>query len=301
VVTGSQQRAATEYLRNRFGVSERRAARALGCSRSTVRYEPQTRDDEARLIAALRRLARRHPRYGYRRIRARLVAEGWKVNHKRVRRLWAALGLKRRIRRKSRVRGAFPGSSGNSCVSRPSQARNDVWTCDFIVSRTISGGSLKWLSVVDEYTRELLVLVPAVTMSSADVRGVFGRLVGWRGRPGAVRCDNGSEFLGRAFSDWLGGIGVKLWPVAPASPWQNGLVESFHGRVRDEFLDRSVFENAVDAKAQATAFKKEYNTVRPHSALGYKTPREFAAMSQEEGRRKEPTKDEDRKTPTTII
>jgi putative transposase len=282
VVTGIQQRAATEYLRSRFGVSERRASRALGCSRSTVRYKPQTRDDEAKLIGALRRLARRHPRYGYRRIRARLVAEGWRVNHKRVRRLWVALGLKRRIRRKSRGRGVFPGSSVNSCVSRPSQARNDVWTCDFIVSRTISGGSLKWLSVVDEYTRELLVLVPAVAMRSADVRGVFGRLVGWRGRPGAVRCDNGGEFLGFALSNWLETIGVKLWPVRPASPWENGLVESFHSRLRDEFVDRSVLENVADAKAQAAVFKKEYNTVRPHSALRYKTPREFAAKCQEQ-------------------
>jgi len=277
VVTGPQQRAAAEFLQERFGVSQRRAVRALGRSRSTVRYEPKARDDEAQLVRVLRRPARRHPRYGYRRIHARLVAGGWRVNHERVRRLWSALGLKRRIRRKSRGRSVFPGTSVNSCVSRPATASNDVWTCDFVQSRTVSGGSLKWLSVVDEYTREVLVLVPSAALSGSQVRRLFGRLMGWRGRPRSVRCDNGGEFIGSALSAWLEAIGVELLPVAPASPWQNGYVESFHCRLRDEFLDRSVFENVADAKAQADVFKREFNTVRPHSSLGYKTPREFAA------------------------
>jgi putative transposase len=277
VVTGPQQRAAAEFMQKRFKVSQRRASRVLGRSRSTVRYEPRPRNDEGQLVRALRRLARRHPRFGYRRIHARLVAGGWRVNRKRVRRLWAALGLKRRIRRRSRGRGVFPGTSANSCVSRPATAPNDVWTCDFIQSRTVSGGSLKWLSVVDEYTREVLVLVPAATLSGSDVRRVFGRLIGWHGRPRAVRCDNGGEFIGSVLATWLETIGVELLPVAPASPWENGFVESFHSRLRDEFLDRSVFENVADAKAQADAFKREFNTVRPHSSLGYKTPREFAA------------------------
>jgi transposase InsO family protein len=304
VVTGAQQRAAVEFLQKRFKVSQRRAARALGRSRSTVRYEPKARDDEAQLVRAVRKLARRHPRYGYRRIHARLVAGGWRVNRKRVRRLWAALGLKRRVRRKSLGRRGFPGTSANSCVARPATAPNDVWTCDFVQSRTVSGGSLKWLSVVDEYTREVLVLVPAATLSGADVRRWFGRLMGWRGRPRSVRCDNGGEFIGAALSAWLEAIGVELMPVAPASPWENGVVESFHGRLRDEFLDRSVFENVADAKAQAAAFKREFNTVRPHSGLGYKTPREFAATCGEAGKtpgRKEPRRMEDRELTTTLI
>jgi putative transposase len=277
VVTGPQQRSAAAYLRERFGVSERRAAQALGRSRSTVRYRPRPREAEASLVRALRRLVRRHPRFGYRRIHARLVATGWRVNVKRVRRLWRALGLKRRIRRKTQGQRRFPGSSANSCVARPATAINDVWTCDFIHDRTTAGGSLKWLSVVDEYTRELLVLHPAASMSAADVRRVFGRLVGRRGRPRAVRCDNGREFLGAALAGWLPTIGAKLLPVAPASPWQNGFVESFHSRLRDEFLDCSAFADVADAKAQAAWFKREYNTVRPHSGLGYRTPQEFAA------------------------
>jgi putative transposase len=285
VVTGPQQRAAAEYLQERFHVSQRRVAKVLGRSRSTVCYAAKTRDGEAKLVSAMRRLVRRHPRFGYRRIHARLVATGWKVNIKRVRRLWASLGLKRRVRRKSREKRTFPGSSANSCTARPATAPNDVWTCDFIHDRTISGGSLKWLSVVDEYTREVLVLYPAATLTASDVRRLFGRLMGWRGRPRSVRCDNGGEFVGSALAEWLPRIGTELMAVAPASPWENGFVESFHSRLRDEFLARSVFADVADAKAQADWFKGEYNTIRPHSSLGYQTPKAFAATCSKSGRK----------------
>ena len=277
MVTGGQQRAAADHLREAFGVSERRAAKALGRSRSTVRYQPTARGDEAALVAAIRRLVRRHPRFGHRRIHARLEATGWRANRKRVRRLMIALGCRPRRRKKSLARGGFPGTGGNACVARPATARNDVWTCDFTHDRTVSGGSLKWLSVVDEYTRELLVLRPASAVTAADVRRVLARLVGWRGRPRAVRCDNGGEFAGAAVAEWLGGRGIELMAVAPASPWQNGYVESFHGKLRDEFLDRSVFADVADAAAQAAWFRREYNTVRPHSGLDYRTPQAFAA------------------------
>jgi putative transposase len=283
VVTGPQQRAAAEHLEEKFKVSQRRASRVLGRSRSTVRYEPKSRDDEAALVKAIRRLVRRHPRYGHRMIRARLVATGWEVNLKRVLRLMASLGCQQRIRRKTRAKRVFPGSGKNACTSRPSTARNDVWTCDFIHDRTLSGGSLKWLSVVDEYTRELLVLAPAATMAAADVRRAFGRLVGWRGRPRAVRCDNGGEFVGAALADWLVSIGAELMAVAPASPWQNGFAESFHGKLRNEFLKLSAFADVADAKAQAEWYKCEYNTIRPHSSLKYRTPKAFAATCGKSG------------------
>ena len=282
-MTGSQQRAAAKHLEEKFQVSQRRAARVLGRSRSTVRYEAKARDDEASLVKAIRQLVRRHPRYGYRLIRARLMATGWNVNLKRVRRLMVSLGCQQRICRKTKAKRSFPGSGKNACTSRPATARNDVWTCDFIHDRTISGGSLKWLSVVDEYTRELLVLLPAATMTAADVRRAFGRLVGWRGRPRAVRCDNGGEFVGAALAEWLVEIGTELMAVAPASPWQNGLVESFHGKLRNEFLSLSVFADVADAKAQAEWFKREYNTVRPHSSLNYRTPKAFAATCGKSG------------------
>jgi putative transposase len=276
-VTGGQQRSAAAHLREDYEVSERRAAKALGRSRSTVRYRPKARSDEAALVTAIRRLVRRHPRYGYRRIRAQLVAKGWAVNVKRVRRLMVTLGCQPRKRRKSKGNRAFPGTGANGCTTRPATAPNDVWTCDFIHDRTISGGSLKWLSVVDEYTREVLLLEPASSMTAADVRRAFGRLVGWRGKPKAVRCDNGGEFVGSALAAWLPTIGTELMAVAPASPWQNGYVESFHGKLRDEFLNLSAFADVVDAKAQAAWFKREYNTVRPHSGLGYRTPKAYAA------------------------
>lgn len=276
-MTGSQQRAAAAHLREAYAVSERRAAKALGRSRSTVRYRPKARSDEASLVTAIRRLVRRHPRYGSRRIRAQLVAKGWTVNVKRVRRLMVTLGCQPRKRRKSKGNRTFPGTGANGCTTRPATAPNDVWTCDFIHDRTISGGSLKWLSVVDEYTREVLLLVPAASMTATDVRRAFGRLAGWRGKPKAVRCDNGGEFVGSALAAWLPTIGTELRAVAPASPWQNGYVESFHGKLRDEFLNLSVFADVADAKAQAAWFKREYNTVRPHSGLGYRTPKAYAA------------------------
>lgn len=228
-------------------------------------------------MAAIRRLVRRHPRWGHRRIHARLGATGWRVNRKRVRRLMTALGCRPRRRMKPLARKGFPGTGGNACVARPATARNDVSACDFIHGRTHSGGPLRWLSVVDEYTREMLVLRPASAVTAADVRRVLARLVGRRSRPRAVRSDNGSEFVGSAVAEWLASRGMELMAVAPASPRQNGYVESFHGKLRDEFLDRSVFVDVADAAAQAEWYRREYNTVRPHSGLGYRTPQAFAA------------------------
>jgi len=268
-------------------VSERRVARTLGRSRSTVRYRRRARPGEAPLVKALRRLKSRHRRFGYRRLHALLVRDGWPANVKRVRRLCRSLGLKTPQRRKSKGKSRHPGTAANSCQARSATRPNDVWTCDFIHDRTVSGGSLKWLSVVDEYTRELLLLHPAATLTAADVRRLFGRLLGWRGRPDRLRCDNGGEFVGAALAAWLPGQGVELTPVAAASPWQNGFVESFHSRLRDEFLNGAGFENLADATARAACFKHDFNDVRPHSGLNYETPRAFAARCGEKvGRRK---------------
>jgi transposase InsO family protein len=278
VVTAAQQRAAADYLSARFAISQRRASRVLGRSRSTLRYQPQQRPGEAALVRAIRRLARRHPRYGYRRIHARLVRQGWAVNLKRVRRLWNALGLRRPVRlRKPRKLGPKPGSSANSCVNRPARFKDDVWTYDFIADRTAGGRSLKWLSLVDEYTRECLALEAAPAVTASDVRRILARVIGRRGAPRQIRSDNGGEFIARALLDWLPTKGARAIPVAPASPWENGFAESFHSRLRDEFLERHEFETVADARAQGRWWRREYNTVRPHSALDYKTPQEFSA------------------------
>jgi len=277
VVTAAQQRAAADFLTAAYEVSQRRASRVLGRARSTLRYRRRPRSGEEALLRALRRLAQRHPRFGYKRIHACLRRQGWRVNRKRTRRLWIALGLRRPFRRKKpRKLGAKAGSSANSCVQQPARFKNDVWTCDFIADRTADGGTLKCLSVVDEYTRECLVLHLARALTGADVRRQLGRVVGWRGAPTRLRSDNGSEFLCEALAGWLPAAGTKAIPVAPASPWENGFIESFHSRLRDEFLDREEFESVVDAQAKATWWRREYNTIRPHSGIGYKTPSDFS-------------------------
>lgn len=207
-----------------------------------------------------------------------LTRKGWSVNLKRVRRLWNELGLRRPLRpRNPRKLGTKRGTGANSCTRRPARFKNDVWTCDFIHDRTASGRPLKWLTLVDEYTRECLVLHAAGSMSGAEVRRVVARVIGRRGAPAKIRSDNGSEFVCEALSGWLRRAGSEPIPVAPGSPWQNGYIESFHGKLRDEFLERVEFETVLDALAKGKWHRREYNTIRPHSALGYKTPKEFSA------------------------
>jgi putative transposase len=277
VVTASQQRAAADHLRETYQISERRASRVLGRPRSTLRYRLRDRSPETPLVRALRRLARKHPRWGYRRIHARLERTGWPVNLKRVHRLWRELSLQRPVRRrKLRKLGPKPGTSANSCVNQPARFKNDVWTYDFIADRTIGGGALKWLTLVDEYTRECLTLHVARTLTGADVRRVLAKVIGRRGAPTRIRSDNGSEFICEALSQWLPAQGTEPLPVAAGSPWENGFIESFHSRFRDEFLERVEFESAPDAKEKGEWFRREYNTVRPHSSLDYKTPRQFS-------------------------
>jgi putative transposase len=256
----------------------------MGRSRSTVRYRRQPGTDEPALTREIKRLARRHPRFGYRRIHAMLVRRGWTVNLKRVRRLWIELGLKRPIRlRKPRKLGPKPGASANSCVERPARFKDDVWTCDFIHDRTADGRPLKWLTLVDEYTRECLALHAAGSMTGADVRRIVARVIGRRGAPGRIRSDNGSEFICEALTGWLKGAGTEPIPVGAGRPWENGYIESFHSRLRDEFLEREEFESVTDARAKGAWFRREYNTVRPHSSLGYATPREFSAACDRKG------------------
>jgi putative transposase len=215
-----------------------------------------------------------HPRYGYRRIWALLRAEGWRVNRKRVYRLWRKQGLKvPKKQRKKRRRG----SSANSCVRRRAAAKDHVWAWDFIHDRTADGRPLKWLSVVDEYTRECLALEVGRGMTAAGVIGVLAVLFGRRGAPAHVRSDNGPEFIAKAIRGWLATAGVEALYIEPGAPWENGYAESFHGKLRDELLEREEFTSVLEARVVSRAWKEEYNTVRPHSALGYRTPAAFGA------------------------
>ena len=287
MVTPSQQRTAADFLGEQYSVSQRRACRVMGCSRSTLRYRRRPKADEPALSREIKRLARRHLCFGYRRVHALLVRRGWSVNLKRVQRLWNELGLRRPLRlRKVRKLGPKPGFSANSCVQQPARFKNDVWTCDFIQDRTASGRPLKWLTLVDEYTRECLVLHAAVSITGADVRRILARVIGRRGAPTRIRSDNGSEFVCEALVGWLPTTGADPIPVAPASPWENGYIESFHSRLRDEFLERVEFEDAADARAKGSWYRREYNTVRPHSSLSYATPKEYSAACDRKENRK---------------
>jgi putative transposase len=277
-VSPDQQRVAANYLGENYGISQRRIGRVMGRSRSTLRYCRTPRAGEPALTREIKRLARRPPRYGYRRVHAMLIRRGWTVNLKRVRRLWDELGLRRPLRlRKAKKLGPKPGVSVNGCVAQPARFKNDVWTCDFIHDRTSDGRPLTWLTLVDEYTRECLVLHAEASMTGADVRRIVARVVGRRGSPTRIRSDNGSEFICAALVDWLPGVGAKSIPVAAGSPWENGYIESFHSRLRDEFLEREEFESVTDARAKGLWYRREYNTIRPHSSLGYATPKEFSA------------------------
>jgi transposase InsO family protein len=246
----------------------------LGQSRSTQRYAPREDEEERRLVARLLELVGKHPRYGYRFITALLRREGWSVNRKRVWRLWQQEGLQvpRRQQKKRRW-----GTSEGGCVRCRAEHMNDVWAWDFVFDRTANGRTLKWLSIVDEYTRECLALEVDRRMTSDNVLDVLRDLFVVRGVPRHVRSDNGPEFIARAIRRFLSGAGVEALYIEPGSPWQNGYAESFHSRLRDELLNAELFVNVTEAQALAAAWRNAYNHRRPHSSLGYQTPAQYAA------------------------
>jgi transposase InsO family protein len=262
------------HLRHTFGVSERRACRVLGQPRSTQRRVPVARADEGRLVKRMLELARAHPRFGYRRVAALLRREGWRVNRKRVYRLWRQQGLRvpQRRRKKRRL-----GHGGNGCARRRPRGVGDVWAWDFIHDRTEDGRPLKWLSVVDEYTRECVVLEVRRSLTAAAVVEVLRAAAGERGWPAHIRSDNGPEFIAAAIRGWLGEAGVRTLYVTPGAPWENGYAESFHSRLRDELLNAELFTSLAEARLLAAEWREAYNHERPHSALGYQTPAEFAS------------------------
>jgi putative transposase len=276
-MTSARRRLIADELRVDFKVSQRRVSRALGLARSNLRYTPVVGDEQAALARRIEELAGLHPRYGYRRIWALLDREGWSVIKKTVRRHWRRLGLKlARPRANPRPRRPH-GQDANACHLRPSRGKDDVWTWDFLFDRTSNGRSLKWLSLVDEYTRECLALEARRGMTAEEIRVILAEVAAKRGGPPhRVRSDNGPEFAAEAVRSWLEASGSGALYVAPASPWQNGYAESFHSKLRDEFLDREEFESQPQAQAMGLLWKEEYNTERPHSSLGYKTPAEYA-------------------------
>ncbi len=219
-------------------------------------------------------LVRQHPRYGYRRIWGLLRGEGFKVNRKRVHRLWKREGLKvpQKQHKKRRL-----GSSTNGIVRHAATQKDQVWAWDFIHDRSEDGRPLKWLSVVDEYRRECLALEARRSFKSVEVIDVFRELLLIRGTPLHIRGDNGPEFVARGISLGLESARVQTLYIEPGSPWENGYAESFHGRLRDELLDAELFTSLAEARMLSVQWRLEYNHRRPHSSLGYVPPAAFAA------------------------
>jgi len=250
-------------------VSERRACRVLGQARSTQRYEITQPAQEAVLVERITGLACRYGRYGYRRVTALLRREGWRVNHKKVERIWRQEGLKVPRRQPKRARLWL---NDGSCVRFRPQFPNHVWSYDFMAERTHDGRGLKILTVLDEYTRECLAIEVERSIASQGVIERLADLFVKRGTPMHLRSDNGPEFTARAVREWLQRLGVGTLFIEPGSPWENGYVESFNGKLRDELLSREIFYTLAEARVLIERWRREYNQVRPHSALGYKPP-----------------------------
>jgi len=231
--------------------------------------------DEPRLVKRMVELASEYGRYGYPRVTALLRAEGFGVNHKRVERLWRREGLK--VPQKQPKRKRLWLNDG-SCIRLRPQYRNHVWSYDFMMDRTSDGRALKLLTIIDEYSRECLAIDVSRSITSEDVLDRLAQLFLERGTPAYLRSDNGPEFVAKAVREWLGKLGVGTLYIEPGSPWENGYLESFNGKLRDELLAREVFDTLLEAKVLVARWRRHYNQVRPHSSLGYRPPAPAAVL-----------------------
>jgi transposase InsO family protein len=260
-------------LRKEFTVSERRACNVIQQPRSSQRYESQIRDDEPALVKQILELVREFPRYGYRMICGKLRQLGWTVNPKRVYRIWKQEGLKVPVKKRKKRR---LGDSSNASHRRRAERPNHVWCWDFVFDRTVHGKLLKWLTIVDEFTRENLCLEVDYHITSEDVIDYLAELFQRRGLPNHIRSDNGPELVAKSIQDWLVKLNIETFYIEPGSPWENAYAESFNSRFRDEFLALEMFDNLAAAKRLTSFYRTNYNEYRPHSSLNYQTPTEFA-------------------------
>jgi len=263
-------RKAVGYLRGEFDMSERRACRVLGVGRSSCRYRAR-RQVAVRLLEDLRAHAMARPRFGYRRIHVLLRRGGWQVNHKRVYRLYRAEGLAVRRRRRKRM------ALGLRTVLPPPSRRNERWSMDFTLDTLASGRRFRTLNVVDEFTRECLAIEVDTSIGGSRVARVLAHLLETRGRPDLIVCDNGPEFAGKTLDAWAYQASVKIHFIRPGKPVENGYIESFNGKFRDECLNNHWFLDLADAKTKIEAWRQDYNEVRPHSSLGDLTPKEYSS------------------------
>ncbi len=253
----------------KYGVSQRRACQVLSQYRSVQRYEPKPREDEAALTEAIITLAKQYGRYGYRRITALLRHQGWQVNFKRVERIWRREGLKVPAKQPKRRRLWL---NDGSCIRLRPEYPNHVWAYDFVQDRTWNGKAFKMLTVVDEFSRECLAIVTERKLNSQNVLETLSELFVRRGPPAHIRSDNGSEFCAKLVREWLKRLKVKTLFIEPGSPWENGYNESFNGKLRDELLNGEIFYTLKEAQILIEQWRIHYNTIRPHSSLGYRPP-----------------------------
>ncbi|MGN6536573.1 MAG: IS3 family transposase [Mesorhizobium sp.] len=270
VLTPAAQREAVAHLQACHGMSERRACRVIDADRKSVRYR-STRDDDAGLREKLRELANQRRRFGYRRLHILLRREGIMINRKKTQRLYKEEGLAVR-RRRSRRRAV-----GTRAPAPVLALPNQRWSLDFVHDQMASGRRFRVLNVVDDVTRECLAAVPDTAISGRRVVRELTELIAQRGKPGMIVSDNGTELTSNAVLAWCGEIGVEWHYIAPGRPMQNGYVESFNGRMRDELLNETLFLSMAHARVEIAAWVDDYNRERPHSSLGYATPAAFAA------------------------
>lgn len=250
-------------------VSLRRLCKALGQSRSTQNYQCKIKDDESALVKDIISLAKEYGRYGYRMITGMLNSEGWNVNHKRVERIWRREGLKVPQKQPKRRRLWLNDAS---CVRLRADHKNHVWSYDFVMDRTHNGRPIRMLNIIDEFTRECLAIEVNRKLNSTNVIEVLSQLFVERGTPQYIRSDNGPEFIARRVRFWLKYQGVDTLFIEPGSPWENGYIESFNGKLRNELLDREIFDTLYESQVLIERWRIEYNTIRPHSSLGYRPP-----------------------------
>jgi putative transposase len=248
----------------------------LGQARATQRLCPMASGEESRLVVDITALAVQYGRYGYRRITAILNSDkGWHVNHKRVERIWRQEGLK--VPKKQAKRGRLWLNDG-SCVRLRPEYEDHVWSYDFVTARTDDGRKFRTLNIMDEFTRKNLAILVNRRITSQDVIEQLFDLMIFRGIPEHIRSDNGPEFTAKAVRSWLNKLGVKTLFIEPGSPWENGYIESFNGKMRDELLNGEVFTTLTEARVLIAEWRKEYNQIRPHSSLGYRPPAPEAKM-----------------------
>ncbi len=256
-------------LQENFELSERRACKLITINRATKRYTPKINNIDEVITPRVIYYASKYGRYGYKRVTALVRAEGYKVNHKRIYKIWRKEGLK--VPKKQPKRGRLYFNDG-SCIRKRAEYKNHVWSYDFVHDQTHDGRTFKMLTVVDEFSRESLAVRVERKLNSLDVLETMADLFEKHGVPKHIRSDNGPEFIAERLQTWFKKIKVKTLFITPASPWENGYCESFNGKLRDELLNGEIFYTLKEAQVMIERWRHHYNTIRPHSSLGYRPP-----------------------------